>query len=72
MNKTQARIARTLRRDIGAHFRMISGPPTYTDADYWNVRASADLAQQHARYLAQHLVNLDSDAFLIACGVRPI
>lgn len=69
MNRTQARIARQLRRDIGKHYRMICGDPTYTDADFWRARSESDQAAQQARYLAQHLVQLDSDEFLRACGI---
>lgn len=72
MNRTQTRIAKILRKQIGAHYTLICSTPQHQlkDADYWAARSESDQATQQERYLAQHLVQLDSVEFLQACGIR--
>ncbi len=72
MNRTQSRIAKELRKDIGKDYLLICSTPVgcVSQSDYLAAVSASQQAMHHARYLAQHLVQLDSDEFLQACGIR--
>ena len=66
MSRTTDRLARILRKRIGAHVPMIG--TGCTDDAYWTARAESDHAESLARYLAQHLAR-DAVGFAAAAGI---
>ena len=66
--KTIIRIAKPLRKVIGAHAHLIG---TYCDHDvYQRAQADSDLAVQQAKYLIQHLADRhDAVRFAHAVGM---
>ena len=72
MNKTQAAIARGLRKRIGADYRLICSRPagSVSNDEYQAALSDSQQAQSLARYLADNLASIDRLAFCEACGIR--
>jgi len=67
LTRTHMRIARNLRRDIGAHAKLIGIPNQEPDA-YYAARARSDCAVSLAKYLIDHM-ETDARGFAAACGM---
>lgn len=72
MNRTHATIARTLRQDIGAEFTLICSKPQgqVAQPEYLDALSRSQQAQSLARYLSDHLCNVNPRAFCEAAGIR--
>jgi hypothetical protein len=73
MKRTHAIIANGIKSAIGQHYRLICSTPAnkVTQEHYLRSQSESDSSVRQARYLAAHLVQLDSDEFLRACGITP-